>query len=383
MLGSGVPGAVRPGTIRDMLDPVNARGRQNRLLKVLEDRKLDAAVLGVSKHVYYLTAHLPFWQNHAAVVLFADGRSVLVSANLLDVNAAAHEHRAYDATWSGTQRQEQPALVAGEALQILASRGASRIGIDASPATAILAVASEAVCVPIDADVWQLRRAKDPDELRLMRVGIDCCRAMYERARQIIEPGIDEMRVFRELADVATQIAGEPLSDPLGNDYACGTLGGPPRKGRAAKAGELYILDLGPAYRGYFSDTARAISVDRRPTDAQLKAWQTVTGAHPIVQRLARPGARCRDIYRAVDDYYQQETGKRFPHHLGHGVGLQPHEFPHFNPKWDDVLIEGEIFTCEPGLYGPELGGGMRIENQYRVTSDGVENLTPFPLELS
>jgi Xaa-Pro aminopeptidase len=366
-----------------MLDPVNAHMRQKRLLKVLEDRKLDAAVLGISKHVHYFTAHLPFWQNHAAAVIFADGRSALISANSPDPKAAADSLLAYDATWAGTQRQEQPALVAAEVLKLLTGKNATRIGIDASPVTAILATTFGKSCVPIDADVWQLRRAKDPDELRLMRVGIDCCRAMYARARQIIEPGIDEMRVFRELADVATEVAGEPLSDYLGNDYACGIIGGAPRKGRAAAAGELYILDLGPAYRGYFSDTARAISVDRKPTDAQLEAWRVVTEVHPIVQKLAKPGARCRDIYLAVDEYYQQQIDKPFPHHLGHGVGLQPHEFPHLNPKWDDVLIEGEVFTCEPGLYGAELGGGMRIENQYLVTADGVENLTPFPLELA
>lgn len=366
-----------------MLDPVNARARQQRLLKVLQDRRLDAAVLGVSKHVYYFTAHLPFWQNHAAVVIFADGKSTLISANATDPKAAADDFRAYEATWSGTQRQEQPALVAGEAQRVLAGRRATRIGIDASPVSAMLSAGFEGDCLPIDPDVWQLRRAKDPDELRLMQVGIDCCRAMYARAREIIEPGIDEMRVFRELADVALQVAREPMWDPLGNDYACGAGGGPPRKGRLAAAGELYILDLGPAYRGYFSDTARAISVDRKPTDAQMEAWRVVTGVHPIVQQLAKPSVHCRKIYEAVDEFYRQEIGKPFPHHLGHGVGLQPHEFPHLNPKWDDVLIENEIFTCEPGLYGPELRGGMRIENMYRVTADGVENLTPFPMELS
>jgi Xaa-Pro dipeptidase len=366
-----------------MLDPFNARVRQGRLLKVLEDRKLDAAVLGLPKHVYYFTAHLPFWQNHAAAIVFADGQSTLISANVPDHKAAANEFRTYEATCNGTQRQEQPELVSQLAMKVLAERNAHHIGVDASSATAFLAIASERICMPIDADVWQLRRVKDPDELRLMRVGMDCCRAMYARAREIIEPGVDEMCLFRELADVATQLAGEPLSDPLGNDFACGTIGGPPRKGRRAQAGELYILDLGPAYRGYFSDTARTFSVDRKPTDAQLSAWQVVTGVHPIVQRMARPGARCREIYHVVDDYYQQQIGRPFPHHLGHGVGLQPHEFPHLNPRWDDVLIEGEIFTCEPGLYGPELGGGMRIENQYRVTADGVENLTPFPMELS
>jgi Xaa-Pro dipeptidase len=366
-----------------MLDPAHARNRQQRLLQVLQNRKLDAAVFGFSRHVYYLTAHLPFWQQHAGLVIFADGRSVLITANEPDRHAAADEGRTYEATWNGTQRQEQAELVADRLLEIVSQRGAARIGIDTSAVTVRVAIATEGACVPIDLDMWDLRRRKDPDELALMRVAIDCGRAMYERARRIIEPGIDEMQVYRELADVATQAAGEPLSDPLGNDFACGAPGGPPRNGRRAAAGELYILDLGPAYRGYFSDTSRAISVDRKPTDAQHRAWEIVTGVHPIVQRLARPGVRCREIHDTVDAYYCEQAGKPFPHHLGHGVGLQPHEYPHLNPKWDDVLVEGEIFTCEPGLYGPELGGGMRIENQYCVTANGAENLTGFPWELA
>ena len=70
-------------------------------------------------------------------------------------------------------------------------------------------------------------------------------------------------------------------------------------------------------------------------------------------------------------------------HHLGHGVGLQPHEYPHLNPKWDDVLMEGEIFTAEPGQYSDELKAGIRLENDYLVTKDGVESLFKFPLELA
>jgi Xaa-Pro aminopeptidase len=53
------------------------------------------------------------------------------------------------------------------------------------------------------------------------------------------------------------------------------------------------------------------------------------------------------------------------------------------NPKWDDVMIEGEIFTAEPGIYDAELSAGIRIENQYLVTKSGVENLVRFPLELA
>ena len=364
-----------------MLDPGQSRKRQQRLLKVLHERKLDAALIGHTPHVYYLTAHLPFWQHFAGLVLFSDGRSTLITANQPAKTAAADAVQCYEASWNGTQRQEQPRLVADALLAAMAGRGAGRIGIDTSAVTAMVAVSSEADCVPIDADLWQLRRQKDPDELALIKVGIECTRAMYQRARQIIEPGVPELRVYNELHAAAVEIAGEPLSAYLGNDYACGERGGPPRRDHRAQAGQLYILDLGPAYRGYFSDNCRTISVDRRPTDRQIQAWHIVTGALAIVERMARAGVRCRAIYEAVDLYYRESAGSPFPHHLGHGVGLQPHEFPHLNPKWDDVLMEGEVFTAEPGLYATELAGGLRIENQYLVRSDGVENLTPFPME--
>lgn len=365
-----------------MLDSIYARQRQQRLLAVLEERKLDAVVLGSTPHVYYFTAHLPFWLHHVGFVLFADGRSALIAAGAPKTQVASDSVTTYEATWNGTQRQEQPLTVAALLLERLVAGGATRIAIDTSAISTALAVTLEGEAQCIDPELWQLRRRKDPDELALMRVAIDCTRAMYERARQIVQPGIPEIEVFTELHAVAVRVAGEPLSAHLGNDYACGAPGGPPRKDRTAQSGELYILDLGPAYRGYFSDNCRTIAVNRKPTDEQMRAWESVTSAHAIVDRMARPGVRCRDIYDAVDQHYRDATGKPFPHHLGHGVGLQPHEFPHLNPKWDDVLMEGEVFTAEPGLYGPELKGGLRIENQYLVTPDGVTNLTPFPTDL-
>jgi Xaa-Pro dipeptidase len=114
-----------------------------------------------------------------------------------------------------------------------------------------------------------------------------------------------------------------------------------------------------------------------------MTAWNALIEALKIVEGMAKPGARCRDIYQAVVDHLANTPIGKFPHHLGHGVGLQPHEYPHLNPKWDDVLMEGEIFTAEPGLYAPAINGGIRLENIYRVTATGVENLIESPLELA
>ena len=84
-----------------------------------------------------------------------------------------------------------------------------------------------------------------------------------------------------------------------------------------------------------------------------------------------------------MDDHLKHERGVGMTHHLGHGIGLQAHEFPHLNPKWDDVLEEGEVVTAEPGQYGPELAAGIRLENAYLVTKTGVERLIDFPMDLA
>jgi Xaa-Pro aminopeptidase len=363
-----------------MLDPDLCRRRQRRLLDVMEEQDVDAVVVGLPHHVYYFTGYRPFWLHEAAFMMQRDGGcSWLVCGKSPDGPLPVENVQAYDSNWLGTQRQEQAALAADQLTRLLDT---DVIGVDASPVASQIAIRFTHV-KEFDEHLWELRRRKDSDEIALMRRAIDCTEAMHRRAREIIEPGVPELRVYAELHAAALEVAGEPLSPAyLGNDFACGVPGGPPRAGRTAQAGELYILDLGPAYRGYFSDNSRAYAVDRKPNDEQLRAWEIVTGVFPIIERMAKPGIRCRDLFAAVDEHYHRHTGKPFPHHLGHGVGLQPHEFPHLNPKWDDVLMEGEVFTVEPGLYAPELRAGMRIENQYLVTATGVENLTPFPMTL-
>jgi len=365
-----------------MLHPTYSRQRQQRLLATLQQRKLDAIVLGLPEHVYYASAHRPFWLHSTAFILLADGKSTVATANARNESAAADEVIAFEANWMGTQRQDQPAVAAEQVNTILKHRHVKRVGIDASAVTSQLTLQFDGTIESVDAEIWQARRSKFPDELELMRKAIQCTKAMYDRARQIIEPGLGEIDLYGELHSAAIKSSGEPMTALLGNDYACGTGGGPPRHDHRAQAGQLWVLDLGPSYRGYFADNARVFSVDRKPTDEQIKAWHTIVAVFPLIEKMVKPGIRCQDVFNAVDDHFKTILGQGLPHHLGHGVGLQPHEFPHLNPKWDDVFIEGDIFTAEPGVYGKQINGGIRIENQYRVTASGVENLVDYPMEL-
>jgi Xaa-Pro aminopeptidase len=365
-----------------MLQPQYCRSRQKRLLNKV-GHNVDAFVIGAPHHVYYLSGYWTDWRQMSAMVLLADGRTILITPNQPCETAAADDCRSFEANWFATLRQEQPAALAIELIDVLAEFGVKRIGFDSSVVASQLVAARLHSGGPIDNDLFQLRRQKDPDELDLMQTAIGATEAMYARARQIIEPGVDEVLVFAELQATAVQFLGEPMTALLGNDFACGVGGGWPRKGRKTEAGELYILDLGPAYRGYYADNCRVIAVDRKPTDEQQKAREHVIACLDIVESFAKPGVRCQALYDACDQALKLKRGKGMGHHLGHGVGLSPHEFPHLNPKWDDALLEGEVFTAEPGVYAEELRGGIRIENQYLVTKDGVRNLTPFSTELA
>ena len=369
-----------------MLEPEFCRKRQHALLSILQDQKLDALVLGASEHVYYASGHRAGWLHSAAFVLFAEGRNLLIAANTENPSAVADQQILFEANWYGTQRQEQPGIVAEAVNQLLKQRTVKRVGIDASAVTSQLCLhlneSTDTTVASISQNLWKLRRHKWPDELKLMRTAIDCTKAMYDRARELIEPGLGELELYTQLHTSAVLSAGEPMTALLGNDYACGSGGGPPRAHHVAQAGQLWILDLGPSYRGYFADTSRVFAVGRKPTDEQYKAWQSIVDVFPIVEALIKPRVSCRAVFAAVDEHFKAHFGHAQSHHLGHGVGLQPHEFPHLNPKWDDTFVEGDVFTVEPGVYHESLQAGIRIENQYRVTAIGVENLVDYPMEL-
>ncbi len=366
-----------------MLDPKQSKARQKRLLVAMHEQRLDAIVVGAPHHVYYFGAFMTGWLHQSAFVLFADGRSWLVTANECATGTAADEVASFEAQWLATQRQEQPIVVAAKVREVLVARRASRVGFDASQMTSQLALMDDFEFEPIDQTLWQQRRVKDADELILIERAIRASEAMYAKAREIIEPGVQELDVFNALHAAAVKSTGEPMTALLGNDFRCAAGGGAARNNRAAQDGELYILDLGPTYRGYFADNCRTFAVNRKPTDAQMRAWDGVVSSFPILESMAKPGARCREIYQAIHGHLEQHTGLRMPHHLGHGIGLQPHEFPHLNPKWDDVLMEGEVFAVEPGIYSPELNAGIRIENNYVVTKTGVRKLLDSPMDLT
>ncbi len=353
----------------------SCRVRQQRLCEALADQKADRAILVAPENVQWLTGFRTHPLMRAVAVLDVDDGCMLIAPGEDPPHHAADEIQVFDAQWRCTLRQDQL-----KAAMQRVKKSNKRTAIEFS--SSVEHVRQSLVSDPIDLDstLWSLRRRKEPDELGMMLHAIDCTDAMYQRAREIIRPGISELEVFCQLQSVAVQTAGEPLT-ALGNDYQSNSPGGPPRT-RPAQAGELMILDLGPAYRGYHADNCRTFAVNGQPTDEQLRARDVIMTVFDLVKAFVKPGQSCRELFvqaKALLDEYEPDA---FFHHLGHGVGLYPHEAPHLNPSWDDRFAEGDVFTVEPGLYNASLRAGIRIEENYVVTSSGVRQLTKTSTQL-
>jgi Xaa-Pro dipeptidase len=358
------------------LDPELCRARQRKLLERMAKNKIDAIVISRRDHVQYLSGVYFSHLYSASAALFADGRFLLAAPEPPPEAAAVDEVKVFGARKLSTLRDDQVAAAADVMSAAVAAVNPKKVGIELSACSRHFQTSAEPI--DIEGRLLTMRRNKDTDELALIAKATAAAEKMYEAARAMIAPGVNELDVFNELQAVAVKHLGEPLTG-TGNDYCCGEMGGPPRD-RQIEAGEIYILDLGPVYRGYNADNCRAIAVTE-PTAAQQQAWKDVVQVFDYIQSTVKPGIRCREIYAHVKEMLARATAGTFPHHLGHGIGLAPHETPRLNPNWDDTFMEGDVFTVEPGLYAPELQAGLRLENNYRVTGDGVELLTDFPLE--
>ena len=349
--------------------------RQARLRDALAAAELDAALLTNPNHVFYFTN---YWAREVfprALLVPTGGPAILFQMCPGLGHVCADERVEFEGDRLGTLVDDPRHPMFEAARGRL--RAAKRVGADGAAVPWILA---DRTVVDLGHALRAMRRHKDADEVAVIRRAIAGCEAAYRCARDMLAPGVTEVQMFAAMQAAAVNAVGEPIGE-FGNDFQAGGGGGSPRD-RELERGEIAIYDLGVVVRGCYSDNCRSFVVGGEPSDAQLDAHARVLEALEHVEATVRPGVSCRELYAAVHEMIDGHRGLSFPHHLGHGFGLQPHESPRLNPHWDDVFEVGDTFTAEPGLYGEELRGGLRLEQDYLVTDTGVERLTQFALDL-
>lgn len=349
--------------------------RQQRLCALLVNAGIDAALITRRDHVHYLTG---FWTRAilpAALLIKADGTTVLSLPGESEDELAADRIEIYESNRMATMVDNVAAASVLPLLPLL--EGLQRLGFDSAPHPGY---AAGFKWVDLFPELLRQRRHKDADEVDLIRAAVAGCEAAYARAREMLKPGVTEISIYAQMYAAACETVGEPIGE-MGNDFRSGAGGGSPRT-RPAEDGELMPLDVSIVVRGYSCDLCRTFAVNGQPTDAQQQARDLIVAAIDWVEQNVRAGSSCKALYQAVFEQLDGKNGWSFGHHLGHGIGLFAHEAPRLNPNWDDTLEVGDVFTVEPGLYGGELNAGIRIEQNYLVTEAGLERLSGYSTEL-
>ena len=368
-----------------MLNLSYCRTRQRRLLHLMEDHGLDLVVLANPKTVYYFSGALLDPALPQAFAITGSGASLLV-AGAQPEQAAADQVELY--TFYSLDRVLNRVTMHAELVAAVARRFqgmARRAGVEFDAAAWALAEAAGGrPAADISPQLYEIRRRKDPDELDAIREAIRITEAAYAAVKARLAPGMTECDAYNIVGEAMVRAAGTSVL--LRGDFACGLRGinggGAPTT-RKLLAGDLYIFDLFPTYQGYLCDLCRTFCVEK-PSAAQTDAWAHVLGGHGAAVRVLRPGATGREVYEAVRGHLESYPRFRgsFNHHAGHGLGMDGWEYPWLTPGSDQVLLEGEVVACEPGLYGEELQGGIRLEHNYLIGADGATPLDSFPMTL-
>ena len=379
-----------------MITEMGCRARRDRLWQQV-DADLKWIVVTDPRHLTYFAgfAPSPFVFNtqgaNGILILGRDGSAILVADNVQEpyINTAFVTERVMP-VWYCCVEATGPRtdFLVKAALERLARCDGAVIGYESSSCPAALvdglrAVRSAVRFKDVTAAVHALRRAKEADEVELIKTALRAATAGLRAAMCEVRPGMSELDVYRLVERVAGEAAGRQVliyGDFVSGDR-CEKGGGVPSS-RAVQSGELVLLDFSAVIDGYRGDFCNTFVCDGRANSNQREMFEACLAAMQAGERELRPGAECRRVFEAVRQQIAgRGMGEYFSHHAGHGIGLGHPEPPFFVPKSDETLVLGDVVTLEPGVYIPGVGG-MRFERDYIITEQGFESLSDHPISL-
>jgi Xaa-Pro aminopeptidase len=226
----------------------------------------------------------------------------------------------------------------------------------------------------------RIRSIKDAGEISKIRKSATLLWKGFQYIRSCLVEGITEKQLSRAFEIFSLQNGADSLSfDPI---IAFGPNAAMPHhrsQNTPLKEADAVLIDIGVACDSYHSDMTRVLFFKKEdPYIRQL--YEIVKRAQQSALGVCRPGATFKEVDLAARQVLKQENVEElFTHSLGHGIGLAVHEFPRIKFDGEDkdaVLEKGMVFTLEPGLYVPGIGG-VRYEDTIAITEEGYENFYP------
>ncbi len=347
--------------------------RLEKLRTVMEKTGCDGILICVIEGLGWQNAcYLSGFRGSSAALLVTATENFLVTDDRYRLQASKESD--FNVIMQGERR------LSTAVKELLAKKGLQRVGIDGRslPVATFREIGGTAVLEDVSTLLGSIRRAKDPVERGNIRHAARIAGAALEKVAAGVHGDVTEKDISATL-EFFIKTGG---ADGGWQDHEFIVASGPrsalPHGGastRKIKPGEWATIDFGARCSGYVSDVTRNLFFGDIP-----KKWQRrhelLLEAQAAAEALVSPGMRASEVDAAARRIIAKEGyAEQFTHGLGHGIGLDLHEAPRLSPRSEDVLEEGDVITIEPGMYF-DGEGGMRVEDDYLVTSGGAECLT-------
>jgi Xaa-Pro aminopeptidase len=353
--------------------------RRQQLARCLSEEGLDALLISSPVNVTYLTG----FTGDSSYLILARDRALLVSDNRFTVQIA--EECPGLGTYFRPPVQKLPEAIA----EVLSKLGPRSVGFESGALTVAEYETLRGLVPEVNwkgsADrVEKLRMVKDDSELAAIRAAIDVAERAFTVFRSLLRPEDTEKDLCDAMENYVRRAGGQATCFPtiaaVGERAA---LPHAPPTDRRVGSSELLLIDWGVTGRRLYKSDLTRVLATRKISPKFAEVYGVVLRARDRAVAAVRPGVQARAIdAEARAAIADAGFGDFFGHGLGHGIGLQVHEGPAVRPGSETILQPGMIFTIEPGVYLPGWGG-VRIEDDVRVTADGCEVLTNLPRDLA
>lgn len=357
--------------------------RQKRLMNYVQSElKVDVALIIAPINIYYYTGfHSNPHERFFMLAVNAKQEKTTLFLPSLDKQAAqnaAHVNK-FIAMYDNENAYEKFA----EHLGAASSFAFEKNDVTVSQYEQLKTYYPQASFTDVGRFIQSERLNKSVSEIEHVKRAIKITEQGLENTLPKIERGMTELEVKAELEYQLTVLGSEGLA--FDTIVLSGEKSALPH-GRAGERilqdGDFLLFDFGVFVNGYCSDITRTFLIGEG-TKEQVAMYETVLAANKAAIARVKIGDPLKYIDLAARELITSRNyGEYFTHRIGHGLGLDVHEEPSIHHENEEIVERGLLFTIEPGVYVPGVGG-VRIEDNLYINEDGeVDVLTSYPKEL-